>query len=72
MSSATYSEAVKDRVKQHVKDHLMLAKQQKGESQKFSGLQNVTQFGVAKASGEGGGHGEIKDHHVEDLEHQNN
>ena len=50
----------------------MLAKQQKSESQKFAGLQNVTQFGVAKAVNDGHDHGQIQDKDVEDLAHQNN
>lgn len=50
----------------------MQAKQQKSESQKFAGLQNVTQFGVAHHHPGGQDEGKIAEKDAEDLAHQNN
>ena len=72
MSCETYGQVMREKVKQHVKDTLMQAKQQGSESQKCAGLQNVTQFGVAKAAVDGQEDGQIKEKDSEDLAHQNN
>lgn len=47
-----YHDELKEQIEKHVTENLMLAKTQSGESNKFSGLENETQFGVAKEKAE--------------------
>lgn len=43
-----YKEQLQAKVQEYIQENLMKAKEQGNESQKFAGLQNETQFGVAK------------------------
>ena len=75
-----YKEQLQAKVQEYIQENLMKAKEQGSASQKFAGLQNETQFGVAKpqidsSSGHSHETGEIGGHRVHgdgDDGHSNN
>lgn len=63
IKAGQYKTELEIKIKDYVKENIKKAKDQKSESAKFSGLQNETQFGVAKP---------INLESMHDQEHQNN